>query len=153
MAMPAMPASGLVVVKAEFGFGGLEGVFDRPAPPFNLNQHRHRRSLRTPCREERPLAVAQAAPDQQAACPHRRRGATVEEASRIEIGQLQIVVKAGSLGPGAGGQLTPAHGRQGCRDLLGRAGYQLRLVPGVELCRARDTVPSSLAPKCAKTTK
>jgi hypothetical protein len=29
--MPAMPASGLVVGK--FGFGGLEGVLDRPAPP------------------------------------------------------------------------------------------------------------------------
>ena len=33
VAMPAMPASGLVVGKAEFGFGGLEGVLDRPAPP------------------------------------------------------------------------------------------------------------------------
>ena len=79
--MPAMPASGLVVGKAEFGFGGLEGVLDRPAPPFDLDQHRHRRSLWTPCREEGHFPVAQAAPDQQAACPHRRRGATVEEGS------------------------------------------------------------------------
>ena len=82
MAMPAVPASGFVVGK--FGFAGLKGVLDRPAP--SLDQGFQGRAL--PCRKERHLTVAQ--PDQQAARPHRRRGATIEEGSGIEIGQLQI---------------------------------------------------------------
>src|SRR3954452_170701 len=101
MAMPAMPASGLVVVEAQLGLGGLEPILDRPAPPLDLDQLVHRRSLRTPSREEGHFPIAQAAPDQQAPCPDRLRGATLEEILCIEIGQLQVgpVVKPRSLGP------------------------------------------------------
>ena len=49
MAMPAVPASGFVVGKAQFGFRGLERVLDRPAPPLDPDQDFQRRTDRTPC--------------------------------------------------------------------------------------------------------
>ena len=154
MAMPAVPASGLVVVEAQLGFRGLERVLDRPPPPLDLDQHVQGRARRAPCREEGHFPVAQAAPDQQTARPHQSRGATSEEASRIKVGQFQIgpVVKPRSLGPGAGGQPNPVGGRQGRRDLPGRAGHRLRLVPGVELRGACNAEHVSLARRNAIST-
>src|SRR3954467_11129060 len=104
MAMPAVPASGLVVVEAQLGFRGLEGVLDRPAPPLDLDQHLQRRALWTPSREEGHFPVAQATPDQQAACPDRLRRAAPEETPRVEVGQFHIapVVQPWPFGSGSG---------------------------------------------------
>ena len=74
MAMPAVPAPGLVVGEAQLGFRGLERVFDRPPPALDLDQDLQGRAGRTPCREGHP-AVTETAPDQQAACLGRLRRA------------------------------------------------------------------------------
>jgi hypothetical protein len=37
--MPAMPGSALVVIEAEFVFGGLKTVLDRPAMAFDREQN------------------------------------------------------------------------------------------------------------------
>src|SRR3954471_6363538 len=101
MAMPAVPASGLVVVEAQLGFCGFERVLDRPSPPLDRDQDFQRRTDRTPCREKGHLAVTETAPDQQSARPDRRGGATPEEGLRINVGQFQIapVVKPWPLCP------------------------------------------------------
>ena len=43
VAVPAVPAAGLVVVQPELGLGGLERVLDRPAPPLDLDPAAWRR--------------------------------------------------------------------------------------------------------------
>src|SRR3954469_19797290 len=48
MPVPAMPGAGLVVSKPEFGLGGLERVFDGPAPPLDRYQLLDRRARRAP---------------------------------------------------------------------------------------------------------
>ena len=44
MAVPAVPAAGLVVIEPELGLGGLEGVLDRPAPTLDADQHLERQA-------------------------------------------------------------------------------------------------------------
>ena len=67
--MPAMPRPGFVVIEAEFVFGGLEAVFDRPAMAFDGDEGLDARAGRAPCREEGEIAVTDIAADQQAAGP------------------------------------------------------------------------------------
>src|SRR3546814_670255 len=63
MAMPSMPGAGLVVVEAEFVFGGFEAVLDCPAMAFHLDQCLDGRALRAPCGEEGEIAVGYSAAD------------------------------------------------------------------------------------------
>ena len=38
MSVPTVPGSGLIVIQAEFVLGGLEGVLNRSAVPFNRDK-------------------------------------------------------------------------------------------------------------------
>src|SRR5512144_1263401 len=67
--MPAVPASGLVVIKAELGLRRFEGVLDGRALPLDLDQRRDVGPGRTPGREERQFAIPDAATDQKTARP------------------------------------------------------------------------------------
>jgi len=49
MAVPSMPGPCLIVIEAEFTFGGFETVFGGPAATFDQDQFLHRRALGTPC--------------------------------------------------------------------------------------------------------
>jgi len=86
--VPAVPGPGFVVVEAQLGLGDLEAVLNRPALPFNLDQGLDASAGRAPSGEERVLAVADAAPDQQAARP--RAAQRFVELVCIEVGQLQV---------------------------------------------------------------
>src|SRR6187431_1131105 len=57
VAVPAVPAAGLVVVEAELVLGGLEAVLDRPAVPFDLDQDLDSGPGWAPGRKEGKLAV------------------------------------------------------------------------------------------------
>ena len=69
MPVPAMPGTGLIMLEAELGLGGLEAVLDRPAMSLDHDQGLDRGSGRAPGGEERQLTIADAAPDQQATRP------------------------------------------------------------------------------------
>jgi len=69
VAMPAMPGAGFVMIEAQLVLGRLEAVLDRPAMSFDRDDVLDPCSCRTPCREERQVAVADGATDQQASCP------------------------------------------------------------------------------------
>lgn len=64
-----MPGAGLIVVKPEFALGSLEAVLHRPAMTFHRNQGLDRGTGRAPSGEVGALAIADSAPDQQAAGP------------------------------------------------------------------------------------
>jgi hypothetical protein len=57
VAMPTVPGAALVMVEAELVLGGLEGVLDGPALPFNRSQRRDRGSGRAPGGEVGTLAI------------------------------------------------------------------------------------------------
>src|SRR3954447_13240000 len=59
VAVPAVPAAGLVVIEPELGLGGLEAVLDRPAASLDLDQRRYFGPGRAPGREEGELAVGE----------------------------------------------------------------------------------------------
>ena len=88
MAMPAVPRAGLIVVKPEFALGGLEAVLPRPAMAFHRNQDLNRGTGRAPSREIRQLAIADSAPDQQAAGPP--TAAMTIKFCRFAVGQFEI---------------------------------------------------------------
>ena len=69
MAMPAMPAAGLVVGKAQLGLGGLEHILDRPPPALHGAQDLDPGPGRAPGGEEGKLPIREAAPDQEPARP------------------------------------------------------------------------------------
>jgi hypothetical protein len=66
--LPAVPGLGLIVIEAEFVFGRLEAVLDRPAVAFNPDQGGDVRSG-WPSGREGEIAVSKIAADEQAACP------------------------------------------------------------------------------------
>ena len=72
--VPAMPGAGLVVVETELGLGGLEGVLDRPALPFDSDQRLDPGAGRAPGGEEGELAIGEAAADQKAPRPQAGAG-------------------------------------------------------------------------------
>lgn len=102
MAMPAMPEAGLIVVEAEFVFGGLEAVLDRPAMPFDCHQRLDGCADPTPGREEGEIAVGDIAADQQPTCPDTGEGVVI--VAGVEIGQFEIdpIVQSCAFGPFAG---------------------------------------------------
>src|SRR3954452_24053362 len=67
--MPAVPGTGLVVVEAEFVFGRLEAVLDRPAPSFDTDQRLDRGAGGAPGDEEGQGAIRDGAADQKASGP------------------------------------------------------------------------------------
>src|SRR3954469_15987477 len=87
VAVPAVPAPGLVVVQPELVLGGLERVLDRPAPPPARDRGLDRGPGRAPGREEGEPAVGDGAPDRQA--PRPPAGAAVPVPGSPEVGQLQ----------------------------------------------------------------
>src|SRR3712207_7528382 len=121
-----MPGAGLVVSKPKLGFGGLERILDRPAPPLDGDEDLNRRAGRAPRREEGELAVGQAAADQKAARPQPSPGGAI--VARPEVGQLAIRPLVDALALGAAPRREPLPGAlvEPVGDLLGGAG-DLRL--------------------------
>ena len=64
MTVPAMPGACLVVIEAEFVFGGFETVLDGPTMAFDQYQFFHGRVLGTPRGEVGEIAVGNVAADQ-----------------------------------------------------------------------------------------
>src|SRR3954468_14050880 len=62
--MPAMPGPRLVVIEPKLGLRRLERILDRPAMPLNRHPSFDPSSGWAPGREERELAIRDAAPDQ-----------------------------------------------------------------------------------------
>ena len=108
MAVPSMPGPCLIVIEAEFIFGGFEAVFNGPATTFDQDQFFHRRALGTPCREEGEITIGNVATDQQSSGPKSgERGVILVD---IEIGQLEIgpIIKARALGTFTRRQTPPS---------------------------------------------
>ena len=120
--MPTMPRPALVVIEAELVLGGLEAVFDRPSMAFDGDQRFNRCARRAPGGEEGEVAVGNATPDQQAACP--QAVTCIVEWLALEIGQFEItpIMQPQFLGSGSCRQVLP----------VGRAPR-----PGDVSCRAR----------------
>ena len=87
VAVPAVPASGLVVVKAELVLGRLGRILGAPAAAFNRHRRFDASSGRAPRGETSQCPVAGVAPDQQAARPGAGKGGV--ELIGIGAGQLQ----------------------------------------------------------------
>src|SRR6516165_4073196 len=130
--MPAVPGAGLVVIEAEFVFGGLEAVLNGPAMAFHRHQLSQRRTLGTPSREEGERAIGKVAADQQAPRPLSAEGAII--LAELKIGEFEIgpVMQAWSLGSCARRQAPPGRLGKGLRDLGGGAVHQRLLAPSTE---------------------
>src|SRR3954464_7894111 len=109
--------------EAKLILGCLERVLDGPALPFDGNQGLDRGPGRAPGGEVGTLAIAEAASDQQAACPAPRCAATVFR--RVEVSQFEVgpVIEARPLGALARGQALPGSGLETLGNLLGGAGH------------------------------
>src|SRR4051794_23148019 len=103
MTMPAVPGSGFIVVQPKLGLGHFKALLDRPAMTLHRDQCLNRSACGTPSREVGLLAIADAAPDQQAARPQ-AMVARPTELGGIEIGQFEIcpVIQPWPLGAVAG---------------------------------------------------
>src|SRR4051812_42666357 len=86
--MPAMPGPRLVVIEPKLGLRRLERILDRPAMPLNRHPSFDPSSGWAPGREERELAIRDAAPDQKPARP--QTGLPFGVLAGIEVGQLAI---------------------------------------------------------------
>src|SRR5512143_2574566 len=130
--VPAVSASGLVVIKPKLGRSRLEAVLDRPASPFHRNQRLNPGSGWTPGREEGPCAIGNVAADQQA--PRPEAGAVAVVFGGLEIRQFAIgpVPQSLTLGALTGRQALPPRSVETLRDLLGRAGPEGLVAPGVD---------------------
>src|SRR5512147_421786 len=143
--MPAVPASGLVVIKAELGLRRFEGVLDGPAMPLDLDQRRDVGPGRTPGREERQFAISDAATDQKTARPQPSSVAVVLGSLKIAEFAVGPVVKPLALRPLARGEAPPGGSVEILRDLLGRAGQEGLVTPGVERMSGADPKHVALA--------
>src|SRR3954451_7160273 len=108
--MPAVPGTGLVVVEAEFVFGRLEAVLDRPAPSFHSDQYRNRRAGEAPGGEKGQGTIRDGAADQQASGPKTGQGLVVF--GGLKIGQFEIgpVEQPLALAAAPGRQTMPGGG-------------------------------------------
>jgi len=122
MPVPAVPRPALIVGQSAFCLGGLERVFDGPAPPLDRHQLLDRRARRAPGREIGQAPVRQAAPHQKTTRPQALVERGVERVS-LQRSQLPIgpVVQARPLRPRPRREADPVLLHEGCRDLLGRA--------------------------------
>ena len=128
--MPAVPGAGLVVVQAEFVFGGLEAVLDQPTMPFDGDQGGNLYSRRAPGREEREVTAGDVAPGQQASGPGQPLCLRP-----LKVGEFKIapVMQPRPLGSGSGRQALPRIGRDGSGDHdRGELGF------GRKACCGRD---------------
>lgn len=87
--MPTVPGAGLIVIEAEFAFGGLEAILDRPAPSLDGNQGLEGGLGRAPGGEVGARAVADGAPDQQAAGPQAGAAAVL---LCLKVSQFEIAL-------------------------------------------------------------
>src|SRR5919202_1570560 len=133
MTVPAMPGAGLIVVKPEFALGGLEAVLHRPAMAFHRNQRLNRGTSRAPGGEVGALAIADRAPDQQAAGPQPALLAAVF--ANIKIGQFEIrpVIQPRPLGAIASRQPLPSRWRKSLGNRFGGSADPWLADPGMEL--------------------
>src|SRR3954471_13338545 len=144
VAVPAVPAAGLVAVEPELVLGGLERVLDRPAPALDADQHLERGAGRAPGGEVGQAGIAEAAPDEQATRPGAGLGAA--DLLGFEIRRLQVgpVVEPRPLGAVTRRETYPGRCRQASGDLFRRAGHR-RLAPEPERARAGDPEHVALA--------
>ena len=107
MAVPPMPGPALVVIEPELVLCGLKTVLDRPPMTFDRHQRFDRCRRRTPCGEEREIAIGDMTTDQQTACPKTLIGAA--KFLDIEIGQFEItpIMQPRSFGSGSRRQALP----------------------------------------------
>src|SRR3974377_190117 len=108
MAMPAVPGTGFVVIKAELVLGGFEAVLGSHAMAFHRHQLLYGRAFRAPCGEKGQAVVGDVATDQKAPRPFPSKVVVIF--TRFEISQLEIgpVVPARTFGPFAGRQAAPS---------------------------------------------
>src|SRR3954449_1926249 len=118
MPMPAVPGAGLVVSKPKLGLGGLKRILNRPAPPLNRHQGGDPSPGRAPGREERKLAIIQAAADQKAARP--QASLLLGILGGIQVGQFAIspVIQPLALRARPRRQALPSPLLEPCRDRL-----------------------------------
>lgn len=86
--MPAVLGTALVVIEAEFVFGGLEAALDGPAMTFHRDQLFRGRVLGAPGGEERQSTIGNVAADQQPSRP--LPGECVVVLRGIEVGEFEI---------------------------------------------------------------
>src|SRR4051794_15315449 len=110
MTMPTVPGAGFIVVEAKLVLAGLETVLDAPTLPFHRHQRLDAGASRAPGGEVGALAIADSAPDQQAAGPQSALPAVVF--AGIEIGQFQIrpVIQPRPFRSFSGGETLPGRG-------------------------------------------
>src|SRR3954463_15269172 len=133
--MPAMPGPRLVVIEPKLGLRRLERILDRPAMPLNRHQSFDPSSGWAPGREERELAIRDAAPDQKPARP--QTGLPFGVRAGIEVGQLAIrpVVQPLAFRAVPRGEALPGALLEPCGDRLGGAGNGRLVAPGGEPIR------------------
>jgi hypothetical protein len=131
--MPAMPGPGFIVIQPKRGLGYFKALFDRPAMALHRDQCLNPGAGGTPGREVGPLAIVDAAPDQQAAGPS--AGARSSELGGIEISQFEIrpVIQPRPFGAVPGRQAPPRRWLEPLRNGFGRAAANRRAVPRMEL--------------------
>lgn len=128
--VPTVPGTGFIVSEPEFGLGRLERVLDAPTPSFDADQGLDQRAGWAPGREVGPLAIAQAAADQEPLRP--RPGLVI--GGPIEVGQFTKgpVVQPRALRPMARRQARPGRGSQAIRDRVGGSNHRRLAGPGLE---------------------
>src|SRR2546421_7576383 len=119
--MPAMPGSGLVVVKTELVLGSLEAILDCPAMALDADKLLNRSPRRAPCGEVGQIAVGNIAPDQQSSRPQTM--VFLIELFRLEISQFQVapVMQPRPFGPPACRQAYPVSRLQGAGNVCSSA--------------------------------
>src|SRR3954451_6295806 len=133
--MPAMPGPRLVVIEPKLGLRRLERILDRPAMPLNRHPSFDPSSGWAPGREERELAIRDAAPDQKPARP--QTGLPFGVRAGIEVSQLAIrpVVQPLAFRTVPRGEALPGALLEPCGDRLGGAANGRLVAPGGEPIR------------------
>ncbi|SDE65910.1 hypothetical protein SAMN04487779_10902, partial [Belnapia rosea] len=118
LATPAMPRAGLIVIEAELILRRLESILDGSALPFDGNQGLGRGPGGAPGGEVGTLAIAEVAPDHQAACPD--ACCAIPVLVRVQVSQFKPgpVGKPRPLRALACRQTLPGRGLETLRDRL-----------------------------------
>lgn len=91
VSMPTVPRAGLVVRQPKLGLDGLKRILDGPAPALDAHKGVDRRTGWAPRREVGPLAVGEAAPDEEPARPRPGPGRAIvvgPEVSQLTVSPL-----------------------------------------------------------------